>query len=386
MSINILLTGGRAPATYYFARLLKQQGHTLFMAESLPKHLCMHSNLFERSYRVCAPNENQHTYIQDLIKIVQDHNIDLLIPTCEEVFHIAAGYEPLSQFCRPFCEPLEKINTFHHKGLFIQTLIRNYDGYIKIPYTIVIDTNQMKSKTAIAKIFEANTIHLDETYVCKPAYSRFGTEVVFKKGHELIDFLSTQKTIWVVQEKIEGKQLCTYAIADKGQMKCYSAYQTNDTVGLGATIYFEPYNNRKLEEFVKCYIEKNEYTGQIAFDLIETKQGEVYPIECNPRTTSGICMFPLTKHNEKKDHYIVGTEKTMVGLAMLQTLFSKNLVKQIYKMIKAKDIIWNREDPKVFFDQISSFLYLLKESKKRKISSYQMSTLDIEWNGELGDK
>jgi len=51
-------------------------------------------------------------------------------------------------------------------------------------------------------------------------------------------------------------------------------------------------------------------------------------------------------------------------------------------MAKAKEIIWNSKDRKPFFGQISSFFYLLKEAKRRKISSYQMSTLDIEWNGE----
>lgn len=382
MNTNILLTGGRAPATYYFARLLKQQGKTLFMAESLPQHLCMHSNLFEENFHVCSPNKNRDAYIQDLIKIIQENNIDLLIPTCEEVFHIAYGYEQLSQYCRVFCEPLEKINVFHHKGLFINTLSGFFSKYITAPFTVVVDTTTIHSKAEIASILKANHINLNHEYVCKPAYSRFGTEVAFKKEHEIIEYLYFKKTIWVIQEKIEGIQICTYAIADKGFMKYYSAYQTNDQVGLGATIYFEPFRNAKLEEFMKLYIEKYQYTGQIAFDLIMTNKGEFYPIECNPRTTSGICLFPLQKHENNTASYIIGTETTMLGLAMLQTLLSKNFFKQLRKMAKAKEIIWNSKDRKPFFGQISSFFYLLKEAKRRKISSYQMSTLDIEWNGE----
>ncbi|SOB99293.1 ATP-grasp domain-containing protein [Ureibacillus xyleni] len=377
MSINILLTGGRAPATYYFARLLNEQGHQLFMAESLPKHLCMRSNLFKKSFLVTAPNENRDEFVQDLINIIQDNNIDLVIPTCEEVFHVAYGYEKISKYCSVLCEPLEKINTFHHKGLFIETLNGRFQEFVHIPHTVVIDTNLNTSDT---KTIIENQLSLDNEYVCKPAYSRFGTEIAFMKGKNLVEYISTRNNIWVVQEKISGKQICTYAISDKGKMKCYSAYESNDTVGLGATIYFEPLQNEKLEQFVKHYIEEYEYTGQIAFDFIMKDNGEIYPIECNPRTTSGICMFPLAKYD---DTYLVGSETTMVGLAMLQTLFFKNIFKQIGKMIKAKDIIWNTKDHIVFFDQLSSFLYMLKEAKRRKISSYQMSTIDIEWNGDL---
>lgn len=382
MSTNILLTGGRAPATYYFARLLKQQGNKLFMAESLPKHLCMRSNLFEKTFQVSSPNEHRHTYIQDLIKIIQAYKIDLLIPTCEEVFHIAYAHTELSKYCRVLCEPLEKMRTFHHKGLFIDTLRNNFSQYIHVPFTVVFDTIRINSRAEILDYFKAHHIQPENEYVCKPAYSRFGTEVVFKKGSELLDLLLLKQTTWVIQEKINGTQICTYAIADKGRMQCYSAYQTNDNVGLSATIYFEPYSNPKLEAFVKRYIEQNEYTGQIAFDLILSGNDRLYPIECNPRTTSGICLFPLTECRQVTQTYHVGTETTMLGLAMLRTCVSKNPWKQILKMAKAKDIVWNSKDPYAFFDQITSFLYLIKESRKRKISSYQMSTLDIEWNGE----
>ncbi|MFC7687340.1 ATP-grasp domain-containing protein [Ureibacillus sp. GCM10028918] len=382
MSINILLTGGRAPATYYLARLLRQQGNTLFMAESLPKHLCMRSNLFQKSFRVNSPNDNRHAYIEDLIQIIQECKIDLLIPTCEEVFHIAYAYDQLSKYCRVFCEPLDIIKTFHHKGLFINTLRNKFSEYIHVPFTVFIDTTKTNSRAEISNYLEANSINFIKEYVCKPAYSRFGTEVVFKKGSEILDLLFLKKNIWVIQEKIKGIQICTYAIADNGHMRLFSAYQTNDSVGLSATIYFEPYINRKLEEFVRRYIEEYKYTGQIAFDLILTDNDEFYPIECNPRTTSGVCLFPLAQRQQTTEPYIVGTETTMLGLAMLQTFFSKNIMKQIHKMTRAKDIVWNTKDPNAFFDQITSFLYLLKESRKRKISSYQMSTLDIEWNGK----
>ncbi|RHW34665.1 ATP-grasp domain-containing protein [Lysinibacillus yapensis] len=386
MSINILLTGGRAPATYYFARLLKEQGHTLFMAESLPKHLCMRSNLFEKNFHVPAPNENRHAFIQDLIDIIRSNNIDLLIPTCEEIFHISFGYEQLSNYCRVFCEPLEKINAFHHKGLFIETLKKVSSEWIRIPSTIVVDTTKTSSKTELSHILEKSRISLKMEYVCKPAYSRFGTEVVYKKGGEMIDFLLLNKNLWVVQEKIEGRQLCTYAIADNGQMNYYSAYPSNDQVGLGATIYFEPFSNRRLEEFVACYIKEFNYTGQIAFDVIMTDKGEFYPIECNPRTTSGICLFPVKKHAKTSDSYSIGSETTMLGLVMLQTLLSKNPFRQLRKMKKARDIVWNPKDKKVFFDQIASFFYLLKEAKKHNLSTYHMSTLDIEWNGRKDDQ
>ena len=50
---NILLTGGRAPATLELARAFHRAGHTVFMAESLRGHLSQPSNAITKQF--CCP-------------------------------------------------------------------------------------------------------------------------------------------------------------------------------------------------------------------------------------------------------------------------------------------------------------------------------------------
>jgi hypothetical protein len=43
--------------------------------------------------------------------------------------------------------------------------------------------------------------------------------------------------------------------------------------------------------WVQSFVSRTQFSGQIAFDFIESAEGQVWAIECNPRTTSGIHLF-----------------------------------------------------------------------------------------------
>lgn len=116
---RILLTGGRAPATLDLARQLAVAGHQVYMAESCPAHLCVHSREIVRNYSVPKPNEDSDGYINALIEIIMLEKIDWLIPTCEEIFFVARGLDRLSQHCLVFTDSLDKLRCLHSKWEFI---------------------------------------------------------------------------------------------------------------------------------------------------------------------------------------------------------------------------------------------------------------------------
>src|SRR5688500_4557008 len=101
---NILLTGGRAPASLQLARVFHRAGHTVFMAESLRGHLSAPSNAIEKNFIVPPARQQTEAFIKAIAKIVIENKIDLLIPTCEEVFYIARGRERFA--CTVFTESL----------------------------------------------------------------------------------------------------------------------------------------------------------------------------------------------------------------------------------------------------------------------------------------
>lgn len=85
-SLNVLLTGGRAPVTLDLARMLHRAGHRVYVAESVVRHLCRLSSAVEQCFMVPSPRHDTENYLLEMESLVQAWQIDLLIPMCEEVF------------------------------------------------------------------------------------------------------------------------------------------------------------------------------------------------------------------------------------------------------------------------------------------------------------
>ena len=81
MNTNILLTGGRAPVTLELARLFSGAGHRVFVADSLPHHLCSYSRSVFKNFLVPPPRFDPTGFIDALVDIIETEKIDLLIPT-----------------------------------------------------------------------------------------------------------------------------------------------------------------------------------------------------------------------------------------------------------------------------------------------------------------
>jgi predicted ATP-grasp superfamily ATP-dependent carboligase len=190
--MNILLTGGRAPATLDLARAFHRAGHTVFMAESLRGHLSERSNAVAENFLVPPPRQQTAGFLRALEEIIRQQKIDLLIPTCEEVFYVAMGNDQLS--CRVFAEPIERLNVLHNKWKFALKAVK-YD--LSIPETSLV-TNQ-------DQLFQAYT-HW-RGLVLKPIYSRFAARTLIRPP--LQKALATLKydSPWIAQEYVDGQQI-----------------------------------------------------------------------------------------------------------------------------------------------------------------------------------
>lgn len=49
--------------------------------------------------------------------------------------------------------------------------------------------------------------------------------------------------------------------------------------------------HEEIYEWVRQFVQATGFSGQVGFDFIETEDGQLYAIECNPRATSGIHLF-----------------------------------------------------------------------------------------------
>ncbi|MBD8499887.1 ATP-grasp domain-containing protein [Paenibacillus arenosi] len=380
---TILITGARAPAALHLCRLFHSTGHTVIIADSTPYPLSKASTSTDYFYEIPSPKWNTKESIDALLSIIQRHHVDVLIPTCEEIFYIARYKEIFSPFCHVFVDDFHKLSLLHNKWGFIQ-LTANLGWRVPATYKI---NNEHAIKTMIHEA-PATT-----PFVLKPIFSRFSDKVEFITKEAAIKENIVDKSNYIIQEFIPGTQHCSYSIAQSGNVLAHSTYKTEFTAGLGATIAFKPIDHAKIEQFVEHMVKELDFSGQIAFDFIVTENGDAIPIECNPRATSGLHLFDeeivSAFLNAKIDQPLTPkvNAECAIRLAMLvyglPYVKSKQKRKRWLQVLRSyPDIMYSRTDRKPYFYQFFSMYKLWRESVKHKRTMLEQTTHDIAWDGE----
>lgn len=347
------------------------------MAESLRGHLSQPSNAVKANFAAPAPRQEKEAFLLALKKIVIENQIDLLIPTCEEVFHVSMGRDEIP--CAIFAEPINILNHLHNQWLFVINAI-GHDLYA--PETMLIN-NQDDLLHAYA--------HWREL-VLKPVYSRFAARTLIlpplQKVLSTLTFDSKQP--WIAQEYIKGKQYGAYSICHNGRITAHTTYPSH----LGAALVFEHVEHTAIFQWVRAFTQKNHFTGQIAFDFMETPEGRIYALKCNPRATSGVHL--LASHPQFVEAFVnptlkcitpAGDKSYMLSTAMLiyglpKSIRDRTFIKWLKTFFSSNDVIFDFKDPLPFLLQFRSVFAYLALARKKGISPLEAATFDMEWNGE----
>ncbi|MBW4083128.1 ATP-grasp domain-containing protein [Paenibacillus sp. S150] len=398
--MNVLLTGGRAPVALELSRLLRSAGHLVFAAESAEYHLCRVSSAVEGSFRVPPPRHNPEAYIERLAGLVEELRIDVLIPLCEEIFYISSGLERF-RGCRVLSAPRETLARLHHKGEFIAWVCEL--GFI-VPKTLQL------SSLAEWRSHKEEAERIGEAWVYKPAFSRFASKVILPgntasgpEGMAGPRSLPAPGGIssaapWVAQQYIKGEAICTYSVVHQGAVAAHAAYMSVYRNGrAGASVYFEHLEHPGVFGWVQRFARATGFSGQIGFDFIEAADGTLYPIECNPRATSGIHLFApedglvqaLLSPGQLMQSGSVRTprsgKKSMLALPMLACGLRPGpggLRKWSKAFRGAEDVIFRKNDRQPFREQLRVVYYAYRLARRKRITVTEALTEDIEWNGE----
>lgn len=384
---RVLITGGRAPVALGIARNINRYGANVFVAESLKLNLCRFSNCVERFFNVPSPRFNERDFINSIIKIINEYKIDFLIPTCEETFYISGNKKIICEKCpsvKVFVDDLRKIAIFHNKFEFItQVKKMGYD----VPKTFLI-----RQQSKILDIV-GNNSHIGK-WVLKPVYSRFGSEVkIFSKNCIPNCLEISEAKMWLLQEFIDGEQLCSYAICHAGMPNAIVNYRQYFNTGNGAGINFINFEDSFCKDFIANFVATFNIEGQISFDFIKSNNGKIFLLECNPRSTSGVHFLGMYTNlmkiflNEETSDALTCKRGLKIFLPMLlQGLKHVKSFRELFEWMKVnlffKDVIFSFRDIKPFLFQILVMLELIKVAFENKLKITQASTYDIEWNGE----
>ncbi len=285
---NIMLTGGKMTKALQLARSFHRAGHRVVLVETHKYWLVGHrfSNAVDRFYTVPAPNKDPEGYLQGLLAIAKQENIDVYVPVCSPVasYYDSLAKPVLSGCCEVFHFDPEVTQMLDDKFQFASTA-RSLGLSVPKSYQITnpeqvlnFDFSNEQRKYILKSIPYDSVLRLNMTKL--PCDTPEQTAAFVNSLP-----ISEQKP-WIMQEFISGKEYCTHSTVRDGELRLHcccesSAFQVN----------YENVDKPEIMQWVNHFVKELKLTGQASFDFIQAEDGTVYAIECNPRTHSAITMF-----------------------------------------------------------------------------------------------
>ncbi|KDQ08599.1 hypothetical protein BOTBODRAFT_37752 [Botryobasidium botryosum FD-172 SS1] len=285
--LNILLTNGRFPVSLDLARQLHGEGHTVFCVDPMEYHVCKFSNAVKKSHYVPAPHVDAAGYVQGVAHAVAESRIDLIIPLHEEIFYLAKSGEP-EILRRMFAPDFATLLRLHNKWEFVKWLDR---AGIERPRTWLC-----KSRADML------ALDLSQELALKPVFGRAKSGVFHHVPNAPLpsedELVVDDENHYVAQEWLRGSAYCTYSVVRSNKLQAFAVYPVTETLDGSSCVYFEAIEHPRIRTYCERVAAALPPTagGQIALDLIETPDGRLLAIECNPRATSGIHLYSRTPH------------------------------------------------------------------------------------------
>lgn len=366
----ILVTGSRAPAALEVAWRLHWGGYEVVTADSTSARLCRGLKFVRESCQVTSPVENWEQYLSEISSICEKWTVRMVVPSCEEVFHLARGRAGLPEGCELYAPSFSMLRELHDKLLFAHLVERLEGGKVRVPRSF---SGEGFDKKAGA-------------WVVKPRYSRFGSRVrYFESGTVVVEFLeSVTAEEWMVQEWVKGEVRCSYALTHDGEVMGGVVYGQLAIVSGGAASAFEVLEDPGISEWVVEFVAKHRLTGQVAFDFLIDDSGQAWVIECNPRATSGVHLLAGESDLGKALLGSVGPV-AFAGAGVRRALKGVAFLKNPRVAMGCEDVFRKFYSVALIRNQVSGLWHFFREARKHGCSMPEASVRDIEWNGGVDE-
>jgi hypothetical protein len=279
MSRTIVVTGARAPAALHLARVFHGAGHRVILADTFRYPMSLKTRMKDGYVRLPPPRQSFSDYAAAIAALVAREAPDLVVPTCEEVFYLAAARDRRGIEIPLFAPHFDALAQVHNKADFAEMAVGlGADP----PLTLRLERREDLSKLPAPA----------GNFVFKPAWSRFGSRVLIRPSEaDIAKLRPTADDPWVAQAYLPGEEISSYAVAVDGRVTAFQSYRPTYRVGHGAGVAFAAEDVPAARQFVAGLVSRLRWTGQISFDFRRDEAGELRVIECNPRATSGIHYF-----------------------------------------------------------------------------------------------
>lgn len=381
MTRNVLILGARAPVALDHARRFASQGWTVTVGDSVSCLTAGVSRAVGAAVRLASPRHAPGRFVADLNRVCSAHAIDMIVPTCEEIFFVSRYRHLLPREVRVLAEDFGKLSDIHSKWRFL-SLAR--DCGVHVPESALVGS-----------IEQARDWAGSIPVVLKPEFSRFGVHVrVYRDGIPSDAPALGRLGNWIVQRFVPGTEYCSYSVADRGRLLAHGLYRPSWRMRTSSSFYFEPARIDAIREFAARFARKLDFTGQLSFDWIEQADGRVSVLECNPRATSGCHLF---SSGDALPAALDGTHGAcvepispaprMIGAAMLsvglaQAVRERDIGRWMRDYRRATDVMGAAGDRRPIGGALLDLISVARLARVQRCNMREAATRDIEWDGQ----
>ncbi|KAL6713220.1 hypothetical protein ACLMJK_009341 [Lecanora helva] len=308
---TVLVTGVGMTKGLMLARTFYLAGHNVigadFQTYGIP--VCgRYSKALKKFYPLPKPNpiDGSTHYVQELLRIVQQENIELWVSCSGVASAIEDGQAKEILERRTDCKCIQfsvtTTQTLHEKHTFI-----SQTAALGLP---VPETHNVTSRAAVHRVLHESP-RTKKRYIMKSvdmddAVRGDMTILPRRTMSETYTHLSTipisDKKPWVLQQFISGgREYCTHALIVNNRVLAFLACPSLELLMHYSALPPDSALNKAMlrftQEFAGRFPEQG-FTGHLSFDfLVEERVSEkgaelcLEPIECNPRAHTAVCLF-----------------------------------------------------------------------------------------------
>ncbi|RSH82908.1 hypothetical protein EHS25_005898 [Saitozyma podzolica] len=300
------------------ARAFKRAGWTVIGVEEEGwGELCpMRFSASVDAFHLLPPPATAYTeYCNRLLSIAQRHAVTLFIPvsgagsSVEDARAADYMFEATGGTCRTFIQDSETMLDLHDKDRFMGLVGRL--GMAVPTGRMVKSVDQameyLRSQGSREPKFVLKCMGLDENRGDMTLFPLEGDDEKLGRTRAKLEGLATRITDecpYVFQEFIAGQEYCTHASVVDGQVTSFVACPSNDMLMTYDNVTTEIIGQR-AEAWTRQLLARlagdstpsgktRRLMGHFSYDLIlSSKDGELYPLECNARVHTAVILLPL---------------------------------------------------------------------------------------------
>jgi hypothetical protein len=314
--------------------------------------------------------------------IIAEQGIDLIIPCTAPVESSAYAHlaERLPKGVRVFAFDGKTTDELDNKFTFNQVLV---DAGLACP-----ETANMESLEDALEFFKGRPVDAEgKRFIVKPAVydPKARTEILFlpiADEDRQLEYLKSRNASpevpYVIQEVLQAPEYGSFAIFNNGALTGFEFFES-----CASCLVYRQKRGKHYDQVLELNRglgKAMNLTGQLTLDLMYNSDGDLVPIECNPRIHSAVCTleghgflgmsYTEADHVPKTDAQVVTSDPDCFRYWVMDQIFlmagfwkPKNCVKlSVLEMLRGKDSMLHGDDPwpflAMYLVQIPSLLAL----------------------------